>query len=775
MRVPSIDLRSPAARRFLGPAVAAVVVVVPLAWTALAGQGNDLHELAQSTGSAWVASPGAGTVTLIDGPSEEIVDSLPSPGAAAGDVLGIVQRGSSALVVNETRGTLARVDGATFAAGTPVLVADPGTPVTVLEGGDQAYVVDATRRTTTVLDAERLTLQATISLSSTPGPGQAAVDGEGRLWVVDSGGSGIASFRGSERVVRGPADASAQVVLVQGRAVLTDLSQGRLGLLRPDGEVAGWSCLDVRPQDTVQLLGSATSPHVYAAVAETGNVVVASLTGDCQDVVPVAGEAGHDFGPLVQSDRFVFVPDRTTGRTTIIDTADGSTTDTSELAPPGHRLQLASKDGIVFFNDLDGGTAGVLTWDGTAWRQGEALQKYDPADASPTEVAVPQEPAPAPTAPIAPPTAPEPAAPTGEPQPAPATSQPPTAVVPAPRPTATTPAAAPAAGPTPRPSDAPPSPPVVVSLKATPAAVQSGVPVSFDATVAGDVTSWSWRIATSGGTELATATSAWSTSFTFPEDGDPNVVVTLTVSGPGGSSVPAQLAVTVAGPPVATLTVTVTGGGTVEIDGTECSGACSVELTPGTTAGLSVPSRQFPSVFDGWGGACSGTAGCDVVVSEDTAVTAAFHQAPVEPEDCLGYDHGALAVVAEGDRWLLTDGSSRMLMLDSEEDANNALAVAQHFSTQCFIGRADAEMEYWNGPSPGAPSLSRTDCIPYDNTNLTIRSAPSGWQLVQGSMLMATFETEADAGRGLVVAQASGRQCFVGRVSPPGETQYFLP
>ncbi|MDQ0373760.1 hypothetical protein [Cellulomonas humilata] len=768
------SLRTPAARRYLGPATAAVVVAVPLAFTVLVGQGNDVHELAQSTGSAWVASPGAGTVTLIDGPSEEIVDSLPSPGAAAGDDLGVVQRGSSALVVNETRGTLARVDGATFAGGTPVLVADPGSPLTVLEGGDQAYVVDATRRTTTVLDADELTLQATISLSSTPGPGQTAVDGDGRLWVVDSGGSGIASFRGSDRVVRGPADASAQVVLVQGKAVLTDLSGGRLGVLRPDGEVAGWTCLDVRPDDDVQLLGSATSPHVYAAVAQTGNVVVASLSGDCQDVVPVAGEAGHDFGPMVQSDRFVFVPDRTTGRTTIIDTADLSTTDTSELAPPGHRLELASKDGIVFFNDLDGGTAGVLTWDGTTWRQGEALQKYEPADASLTEVAVPQEPVPAPATP---PTDPAPPAPTEEEPPTapPAGTQPPAALVPAPRPSATT-ASTPAPAPTPTPgaTKAPPAPPVVVSLTSTPTDVQSGVPVSFDATVAGEVTSWSWRIATSGGTELATATSAGSTSFTFPDDGDPNVVVTLTVTGPGGSSAPAQLPITVAGPPVATLTVTVSGG-TVDIDGTECSDVCAVELTPGTTAGLTVPSRQFPAVFDGWGGACSGTAGCDVVVSEDTAVTATFHQAPVEPEDCLGYDHGGLTVVAETGGWLLTDGPSRMLVLDSEEDGNNALAVAQHFTTQCFIGRPNAEMEYWNGPSPGAPSLTRTDCIPYDNTNLTIRSAPSGWQLIQGSMLMATFETEADAGRGLVVAQASGRQCFVGRVSPPGETTYFLP
>ena len=164
------------------------------------------------------------------------------------------------------------------------------------------------------------------------------------------------------------------------------------------------------------------------------------------------------------------------------------------------------------------------------------------------------------------------------------------------------------------------------------------MPASFEATVAGEVTSWSWRIATSGGTELATATSAGSTSFTFPEDGDPNVVVTLTVSGPGGSSAPAQLAIDGGRATRRDAHRDGHGGGTVDIDGAALLRRLRDRLTPGTTAGLTVPSRQFPAVFDGWGGACSGTGGCDVVVSEDTAVTATFHQAPVEPEDCLGHD-----------------------------------------------------------------------------------------------------------------------------------------
>lgn len=762
--------------RNVAPTLVTVLVAAPLVAAVAMGEGNPLDRLAQSSGSAWVASQGAGTVTLIDGPSEEVVDTLPAPGAAAGDVLSVVQREASALVSNQTRGTLARVDGATYAAGTPVLVADPGSPVTVLQGGDQAFVVDPVRRTTAVLDADALTLTATINLASTPGTGQSAVDEDGRLWVVDSEGTGLASFRGDDRVVRAPADARAQVILVQGRAVLADLAHGQLGILGGDGQVDRWSCLDVRPDDTVQLLGSSTADRVYAAVAQTGNVVVARLdTGDCQGVVRVAEEAGHDFGPMVQSDRFLFVPDRTTGRTTIIDTADTTVADSFALTPPGNRLELSSKDGIVFFNDLDGDTAGVLTFDGEAWRQGESLQKYDPTSTAAQQVAVAPVPSEAPTEPQPESTAPAPTTPPATP---PATPPPPPPASPAARaPAAAVPAPRASDGaPTPgaSPSDGPPAPPAVVSLTVSPAAVQAGAPATFEATVSGEVTAWSWRVATSGGTELATSTDVGSFGFTFPVDTEPHAVVTLTVSGPGGSSAPARLELEVAGPPVARLTVTVSGGGSVVIDGAACAATCESDLTPGTTASLVVPTGQFPAVFDGWSGACTGTGPCDVVVSEDTAVGASFHTAPVAAEDCLSTDRANLSIVDEGGGdWLLTDGASRMFILDSQEDAQNALVVAQHYASRCFIGRPDPEMMYWNGPNAGEPALSRTDCISHDPSSVEI--VRDVWRLVAGNSLLATFENEADAGRGLTVARSFSRMCFVGRVTPPGEITYFLP
>jgi hypothetical protein len=62
-----------------------------------------------------------------------------------------------------------------------------------------------------------------------------------------------------------------------------------------------------------------------------------------------------------------------------------------------------------------------------------------------------------------------------------------------------------------------------------------------------------------------------------------------------------------------------------------------------------------------------------------------------------------LKIVDEGERgWLLTDDRSRMLILDNENDAKAALALARKHTQHCFIGRdnkrknrRDYIVEYW--------------------------------------------------------------------------------
>lgn len=107
-----------------------------------------------------------------------------------------------------------------------------------------------------------------------------------------------------------------------------------------------------------------------------------------------------------------------------------------------------------------------------------------------------------------------------------------------------------------------------------------------------------------------------------------------------------------------TLAVTVggSGGGTITSDpagslpASSCnSGTCTTRYPVNTVVSL-LPTPNAVSTFDGWGGACSGTAGCSVTMSAATAVTASFVPAPRAKNMATGTTYGAIldAIVAAG-------------------------------------------------------------------------------------------------------------------------------
>jgi len=77
--------------------------------------------------------------------------------------------------------------------------------------------------------------------------------------------------------------------------------------------------------------------------------------------------------------------------------------------------------------------------------------------------------------------------------------------------------------------------------------------------------------------------------------------------------------------PSATLTVNVSGAGHVTSTpaGIDCTASCMGSFEEGTTITL-VPASDSAAAFNGWGGACSGAGGCEVVLRGDTTVTANF-------------------------------------------------------------------------------------------------------------------------------------------------------
>ena len=80
------------------------------------------------------------------------------------------------------------------------------------------------------------------------------------------------------------------------------------------------------------------------------------------------------------------------------------------------------------------------------------------------------------------------------------------------------------------------------------------------------------------------------------------------------------------------LTVALTGDGSGSVTSTpaaiDCGAVCSANFNSGTSVTLTA-NPAAGSTFIGWGGACSGTAPCNLTISGPTTVTAGFTQFPV--------------------------------------------------------------------------------------------------------------------------------------------------
>lgn len=158
--------------------------------------------------------------------------------------------------------------------------------------------------------------------------------------------------------------------------------------------------------------------------------------------------------------------------------------------------------------------------------------------------------------------------------------------------------------------------------------------------------------------------------------------------------------------------------------------------------------------------------------------------ADIKPKDCVQYDPARLQIVNEGaSGWLLTDGVSRMHLLDSNVDAQAALAVAGQHTADCFIGRANTRpnrsdyiVEYWSGDSGRSAVIRQEDCISYRTGSLNIvNEGVTGWVLTDGVSRILILDNQKDAGNALILARSFSKLCFIGRTNTrPDRRTYIL-
>lgn len=141
-------------------------------------------------------------------------------------------------------------------------------------------------------------------------------------------------------------------------------------------------------------------------------------------------------------------------------------------------------------------------------------------------------------------------------------------------------------------------------------------------------------------------------------------------------------------------------------------------------------------------------------------------------QDCLGFDPTDLDVRSDNsDRWLLTDGRSRMKIFEDPTEAVRTMKIIQYYGmdSHCFVGRPNASLEYWlvDGQAPTGP-MAGEDCVSFDPSNLSVRTSGNQWLLVDGNHSLFAFPNEAEAEQARNIIQKHGftKSCFVGRPDP---------
>lgn len=141
-------------------------------------------------------------------------------------------------------------------------------------------------------------------------------------------------------------------------------------------------------------------------------------------------------------------------------------------------------------------------------------------------------------------------------------------------------------------------------------------------------------------------------------------------------------------------------------------------------------------------------------------------------QDCLSFDPTDLSIRPDSsNRWLLTDGRSRMKVFENLTEAIRALTTIRYYgmNSHCFVGRPNASLEYWlvDGHAPTG-SMAGEDCVSFDPSNLTVESRGGQWLLLDGNHSLFAFpnENEAEQARSIIRHHGFTKSCFVGRPDP---------
>lgn len=141
-------------------------------------------------------------------------------------------------------------------------------------------------------------------------------------------------------------------------------------------------------------------------------------------------------------------------------------------------------------------------------------------------------------------------------------------------------------------------------------------------------------------------------------------------------------------------------------------------------------------------------------------------------EDCIGFNTSTVHYKQEGDRYLITDGRSRMLIAPNKPEAAKIVKVIKTYglNQQCFVGRPGASFTHYT-KSGAAPvgAMNGEDCIGFNPETIEVKEVNGRWKIVDGNHWMFDFDKnkeEAEETFCIIKKYGYTKSCFVGRPNP---------
>ncbi|MFN0028424.1 MAG: PKD domain-containing protein [Acidimicrobiales bacterium] len=346
------------------------VLVGGVLFFGLRANGAVAERLATIDESVWLVNPPAGVLVRVNALAGDVTSAVKV--AAPLQQLSGTQFGSGVIVLNRTTSALGRVDGSTLAYQPAATMVVTGTDLGLVGNDAAVFAVDTSDGRLVALDGADLSTRYETPVTANQSI-STVVDAAGRLWAYDDTLGEVIRFDGVtgdvKRAVVDPSGSAGVLTLVQDAPVLINAQRGQAFRLNGDGSAGQQLCLGGSGDGPLFAAGSPATVdagQLYVLSTATGDLWTTDVaTNQCVSLqLRDEGKIGDAFGqPVAHGDR-LFVPVMARAEVLVVNGADNSierTIDLSVFVKPGNRFELFVDAGRLWFNDLDGSRAGVLS------------------------------------------------------------------------------------------------------------------------------------------------------------------------------------------------------------------------------------------------------------------------------------------------------------------------------------------------------------------------------------------------------------------------------